>query len=86
MIPLHVVKKPVERGSGHLNQLVGTSELIAARMPIIDRITENGPNTCMGAGKRSSNYQGMEFRNSYSGNERPKQHWEMEFKDATAAA
>ncbi|KAK8547232.1 hypothetical protein V6N13_097948 [Hibiscus sabdariffa] len=34
--------------------------------------------------------QGMEFRNSYSGNERlsslPRQHWEMEFKDATAAA
>ncbi|TYI25149.1 hypothetical protein ES332_A05G031400v1 [Gossypium tomentosum] len=34
--------------------------------------------------------QGMEFRNSYSGNERasssPSQHWEMKFKDATAAA
>ncbi|GMI92706.1 hypothetical protein HRI_002939900 [Hibiscus trionum] len=34
--------------------------------------------------------QEMEFRNSYSGNERPsslpRQHWEMEFKDATAAA
>ncbi|XP_039062752.1 uncharacterized protein LOC120207344 [Hibiscus syriacus] len=33
---------------------------------------------------------GMEFRNSYSGNERPSslsnQHWQMEFKDATAAA
>ncbi|XVF34982.1 hypothetical protein REPUB_Repub18cG0105400 [Reevesia pubescens] len=34
--------------------------------------------------------QGMEFRNSYSGNEStfssPRQHWNMEFKDATAAA
>ncbi|PPR87122.1 hypothetical protein GOBAR_AA33573 [Gossypium barbadense] len=34
--------------------------------------------------------QGMKFRNSYSGNERasssPSQHWEMKFKDATAAA
>ncbi|XP_022754917.1 uncharacterized protein LOC111303133 isoform X2 [Durio zibethinus] len=34
--------------------------------------------------------QGMEFRNSYSGNERtfssPRQRWNMEFKDATAAA
>ncbi|XP_039071733.1 uncharacterized protein LOC120218914 [Hibiscus syriacus] len=34
--------------------------------------------------------QGMEVRNSYSGNKRPssipRQHWQMEFKDATAAA
>ncbi|XWS72143.1 hypothetical protein CRYUN_Cryun02cG0014900 [Craigia yunnanensis] len=34
--------------------------------------------------------QGMEFRNSYSGNESafssPRKHWSMEFKDATAAA
>ncbi|KAK6248661.1 hypothetical protein QUC31_020226 [Theobroma cacao] len=34
--------------------------------------------------------QGIEFRNSYSGNEHsfssPRQHWNMEFKDATAAA
>ncbi|OMO67343.1 O-methyltransferase, family 3 [Corchorus capsularis] len=35
-------------------------------------------------------HQEMEFRNSYSGNESafssPRQHWNMEFKDATAAA
>ncbi|XP_039004860.1 uncharacterized protein LOC120132097 [Hibiscus syriacus] len=40
--------------------------------------------------KPGTENQGMEFRNSYSGNERPsslpRQHREMEFKDATAAA
>ncbi|KAE8675938.1 S-adenosyl-L-methionine-dependent methyltransferases superfamily protein, putative isoform 1 [Hibiscus syriacus] len=53
-------------------------------------------NTSMSSGtyppnsKHGIENQVMEFKNSYSGNERPsslsRQHWQMEFKDATAAA